>query len=260
MCGLVIGQRSSYPRWEGDRPANCTDHTATQPSPGDSELVIQPQDRRNNTLEVRLRLGEEELYRKEDYTLDQYSNPYHLYAIQILDLRKSGQLPRLPYITLEEIKDKSKSDSMIRVIAILQILWTTIQIIARAIRNLAISQLEIAVLAFAVCAIFTYVLNWSKPKAVQVPFTILQYNDSPPAQMLFILTKDVFSLSNWFLGFMDPAKGDGLKLGAPPFNSNNLDKGDDTSGLATVIGSVVFGGLHLAAWNFAFPTEIERTL
>ena len=35
-------------------------------------------------------------------------------------------------------------------------MWTIVQIIAGAVRHLAISQLEIATMAFAVCAIIIY--------------------------------------------------------------------------------------------------------
>ena len=69
---------------------------------------------------------------------------------------------------------------MVPLIAVVQIVWTVVQIITRATRHLAISQLEIAVVAFAACAIITYALNWSKPKSVQVPFTLLQYRNEIP--------------------------------------------------------------------------------
>jgi hypothetical protein len=81
---------------------------------------------------------------------------------------------------LEELQDRSKSDSLIRVIAVVQILWTVIQICTRAARHLAVSQLEIAVTAFAASAVVMYGLNWNKPKGVQVPITILQYNGKLP--------------------------------------------------------------------------------
>jgi hypothetical protein len=72
-------------------------------------------------------------------------------------------MPRLPYITVEVINDKSKSDSIVRLISVVQIVWTVVQIIARAIPHFAIWQLEIAVTA---CAIITYALTWSKLKGV----------------------------------------------------------------------------------------------
>jgi len=121
-----------------------------------------------------------ERVRKSSKSTQHYYNPFHINGPRIIKLRSSGLMPRLPYINTEEITDKSKSDSMVPLIAVVQIVWTVVQIITRATRHLAISQLEIAVVAFAACAIITYALNWSKPKSVQVPFTLLQYRNEIP--------------------------------------------------------------------------------
>ena len=87
---------------------------------------------------------------------------------------------RLPYITEEELQDKSKSDTFVRTIAIVQLIWIGVQIVVRAVRRLAVSQLEIAVIAFAACAIIIYGLNWYKPKGVQTPITLLVYPGEAP--------------------------------------------------------------------------------
>lgn len=116
-----------------------------------------------------------------------YPNPYHLMAWDICRLRKAGLLARLPYIPIEDINDKSKSDSFARTITIFQISWTMMQVIARAARHLAISQLEIAVVSFSVYAIIIYGLNWKKPKGVEVPYTLLQYGETIPDEALRVL-------------------------------------------------------------------------
>jgi hypothetical protein len=96
----------------------------------------------------------------------------HLLGPDITELREAKAIPRLPCITEEEINDKSKDNIFARVIAITKIAWMVVQIIVRAIRGLAVSQLEIAVVAFATCAIFMYVLSWNKPKGIQVPYKL----------------------------------------------------------------------------------------
>jgi hypothetical protein len=63
-----------------------------------------------------------------------------------------------------------------RLIAIAQITWIVFQVIVRGAKGLAISQFEVAVLAFSSCAIIIYILNWKKPKGVQVRYTILSYD------------------------------------------------------------------------------------
>ena len=110
-------------------------------------------------------------------------NCVYLTAIEILRLRAEKKL-RLPPIYEDDINDNSKSDAFAKAIAIGQILWNTIQIIARAIQHLPISQLELAVLAYSACAVVIYGLNWNKPKGPQVPCILLRYEKSIPKEIL----------------------------------------------------------------------------
>lgn len=67
---------------------------------------------------------------------------------------------------MDDINDKSKSDFFSRSIAVLQFANLGFSLIVRATRRLAVSQLEIITMAFAVCGIVTYVLYFYKPKGV----------------------------------------------------------------------------------------------
>jgi hypothetical protein len=195
------------------------------------------------------------------------------FASDIRQLREAGVLQRLPYVTIEEINDKSKSDSFARIITIFQIVWTTVQIIARAIRHLAISQLEIAVVAFAACAIVIYGLNWKKPKGVEVPYTLLQYDKEIPKQV-FITLKNRPGLDTVFFSEIANLLGDTLgikklfstvfgltevrKLGSPISNENYIEEGGTQIALGFLTSCGVFGALHIAAWNFIFPSRAEQ--
>ncbi|QYT02627.1 hypothetical protein H0G86_009620 [Trichoderma simmonsii] len=81
-------------------------------------------------------------------------------------------IDKLPDITEAEIKDKSKGDMFVKIIAVGQILWSIIQIIGRAVRKLPVSPLEVAVVAYAVCAVIIYGLFWYKPQRVGVAILI----------------------------------------------------------------------------------------
>jgi hypothetical protein len=174
------------------------------------------------------------------------ANPYHLVARDICGLRKSGVLVRLPYVTVEEINDKSKSDSFARAISVCQIAWTTVQIIARAIQHVAISQLEVAVVGFSVCAIVIYGLNWQKPKRVEVPYTLLQYRKVIPEQAWTVLVTRprpfhfMFYGAGVFIGKVFGVKK--LLLRVFGLNTNRR------SGLP----------ISNAAWNFTFPSRAEQ--
>jgi hypothetical protein len=196
-----------------------------------------------------------------------YSNPYHLVASNILALREAGLLTKLPSITQEEINDKSKSDGLIRAITVVQIVWMMVQIIVRASRNLTISQLEVSVLAFASCAIVLYGLNWEKPKGVQVPYALMTYEGEIPRSFLPLLREQkqpnsavtlfVESLPVFRVDLGDNQQGGPIPNDVTYFDAT-LSTDSDVWGL--LIGSAIFGAIHLAAWNFVFPTSIERTI
>jgi hypothetical protein len=170
---------------------------------------------------------------------------YHLSGSEIIKLRSKGQLEKIPRIAEGEINDKSKSDGFAKAIAVGQIGWTVIQVCVRGARGLAIAQLEIAVIAFSVCAVVIYAVQWSVPKDVRVPITLMQYKGPIPLEVLELLYKN---------------QDDG-EWGK---NISNTES-PDFEGLAgdlllwgLMIGAFVFGAPHIGAWNFKFPTQIEQ--
>ncbi|PWY91623.1 hypothetical protein BO94DRAFT_533749, partial [Aspergillus sclerotioniger CBS 115572] len=185
-----------------------------------------------------------------------------------------------------EIADRSKSDILMRVIAVGQIIWVIIQVIARAVRHLAVTQLEVAVVAFALCAIMMYWLNRHKPKGVSLP--VLIPCDSPDPDIKEILKKELSETSPtpqqnppqiprrdglpWsarfrriFLQFFGQ---DGRIRSKPIRNGFTISDADagrsdfrsQFADVSLIVGGVVFGGVHLVAWRFAFPTHIEQIL
>ncbi|KAJ4019515.1 hypothetical protein NW766_003249 [Fusarium irregulare] len=80
----------------------------------------------------------------------------------------------------DDIEDKSKADSFVKSIAVFQIAWLVLNVIARAIKKLPITQLEIATIAFALMAILTYATNWWKPKDVSRPIRLIHPCEGEP--------------------------------------------------------------------------------
>lgn len=188
-----------------------------------------------------------------------YPNPYHLTAQQILSLRRCEHI-RLPNITLDEINDKSKNDTFVRIIATTQFFWIVAQIIIRATKGLVITQLELAVIAFSTCALLIYILNWSKPKGVSIPFTILSYEGPIPTPLLEFMNKDLDRSSMLNIILNKPSAS--LTSGAPIPNDTIYPSPDEEEAwlIGFEFGSIVFGCIHVAAWNFTFPTHLEQIL
>ena len=78
----------------------------------------------------------------------------------------------IPYLTSEDIEDRSKGDALSKIIAILQTSWFIVQCIARAQQRLALTELELITLGLASLNAVTFAIWWHKPLGVQEPVRI----------------------------------------------------------------------------------------
>lgn len=170
-----------------------------------------------------------------------------LTAEQIL-LAAERRLISLPQPSEQDIDDKSKTSSLVTLLAIIQILNLTVTLAVRGRNGQAISQLEVVTAAYAVCGIATYLLQWSCPKDVGVPFLVPALRRATKEDVLLISKR---GRARWWWGGMLPGKSHTISYLWTPGNSQSHD-------VRTLIGFVVFGALHLATWHFVFPTVAER--
>lgn len=84
----------------------------------------------------------------------------------ILELAKVGLLPD---ISEDEIEDKSKADILAKALTCLQAGWFFVQSMARVVKGLPLTLLEIYTLAHIACALSLYYLWLRKPYSVNVP-------------------------------------------------------------------------------------------
>ncbi|KAJ6582391.1 hypothetical protein B0H19DRAFT_927867, partial [Mycena capillaripes] len=59
--------------------------------------------------------------------------------------------------------DKSKGDALSKGLALSQGFWFTTQCLARMHQHLALTELEVATVAFAIVSIFIWLRWWNKP-------------------------------------------------------------------------------------------------
>ncbi|KAM0261004.1 hypothetical protein ACHAQJ_002439 [Trichoderma viride] len=83
-----------------------------------------------------------------------------------------GGIVNLPKVTKKEIDDRSKSDALVKFLAILQILWLIIQLAARKYYGLASTPFEVGTVALSASAVILYIIEWYKPKDVNAPIYI----------------------------------------------------------------------------------------
>lgn len=195
-----------------------------------------------------------------------------------------------PPISEAEIQDKSKGDIFAIISAQLQLLWLISQLITRRILELHSTLLEISALSFSGCAIFIYALWFKKPQNVQIPTNIYltcrcpdnqgtakceRYNQCMSAEFGQVKALLESHTETWhFKDALFPPKEEELEL-APTIRNDQYSPNSKLwtyyvrSGngwlvyyedLGFVTGAVILGACHCAAWNFDFPTPIERTL
>jgi hypothetical protein len=181
---------------------------------------------------------------------------------------ETGIIPGPPPITAEEISDRSKGDGLVKTAAVFQLLWLIAQVIARSFEHLATTLIEVTVLAFAACALVTYGFLWYKPQDIKIPV----YVDIPG-----VLTREqVIGLAArcppsslivnefWLHGVAIRAMTGNVFPYSPgiPFRFSGMKKKLFFSPVVVGIGigGTLFGSIHFAAWNFDFPTPVERTL
>jgi hypothetical protein len=79
---------------------------------------------------------------------------------------------QMPTITEADIEDRSKGDVISKCVAILQLVWFIIQLIARYAQGLPVTLLEIDTLGVAALACIAYGFWWKKPKDIGRPYII----------------------------------------------------------------------------------------
>ena len=186
--------------------------------------------------------------------------------------------------TKAQIEDKGKSDWLAKSFVLLQTSWFVMQCIARAIKHLPVTHLEIVTLAYAAMNFVIYIFWWNKPLSVNQPVRVFRKSDprmadngieprgageSRPTEMHPQPILKVQKLT-W------EAIGDGLEtvfmfIGGAQDADVVLSRKDrvprfwaDSAGNDVIIADLImfgigicFGGIHCIAWIFSFPTQAE---
>ncbi|KIL68564.1 hypothetical protein M378DRAFT_71426 [Amanita muscaria Koide BX008] len=78
----------------------------------------------------------------------------------------------VPNISLKEIQDKSKSDHVAKIIAVIQTLWFLLQTLNRAVQRLPVTELELSTVAYVASYLLLSWGWWNKPLDVRIPVDI----------------------------------------------------------------------------------------
>ncbi|CAK7206248.1 hypothetical protein SEUCBS139899_009035 [Sporothrix eucalyptigena] len=100
----------------------------------------------------------------------------------------------------DNIRDKSKSDSLTKLLAVSQVSWFVAQCILRGLEHLPISQIEAMTLGYIPVFLVTYFFWWNKPKDIRSPSLV----DLPPMTDDQMRIFSLMAVSNKFDHEMQP--------------------------------------------------------
>ncbi|KLU89660.1 hypothetical protein MAPG_08631 [Magnaporthiopsis poae ATCC 64411] len=189
-----------------------------------------------------------------DACLSHLADTWVVEARQLRFFRKRGIIAMLPRLQPEELEDRNKGDAVVKLIAIIQVCWMGTQLLTRVARGLPVTTLEISTVAFVTSSLVIYLLQLSSIQDPAVPVRLVATR---------LPTSDEFGshlekMSHEFTGRIvtnGPAIGNGVVQ-----SWSSRDSHRQYFYTLAGVGGLVFGGVHLAAWDFAFPTFTERTL
>jgi len=182
-------------------------------------------------------------------------------AAQLNLARSLGLIQRLPMIHEQDLDDQNKGDALVKALAVVQSCWLIVQLLVRHFKHLPSSQLELVAGAYACCSIFSYLLFWFKPKDVLTTRYIAATRYPSFDEIIEVARKGPTTFSQYRRSYWMPNNGvHGVKWSENEGDDTELTYSRMIFMIGSAIGSVIFGGIHLFAWNFMFPTIIERLL
>lgn len=172
--------------------------------------------------------------------------------------------------TTAEIKSRCQSNAWAKTLTIFQITYFVLEITVRAIRQLPISQLELGVAGIVACSAVSYGFTIHKPGGAQSPYPLVLHDYgleglSPRMKELRQHWIRDQSRNTIHLPSLRRRCTDPLTLTNPDKTTttriNSPFHGDPALAIAVfATTSLVLGAVHLAGWNYAFPSPIDATL
>lgn len=184
---------------------------------------------------------------------------YDLSASRLVELAEQQQgrdamalLLLLP--TTADINKRSKTSGFAKTVAGAQALWFTTNVVARLADGLPVTPLEAMTLAYTVCGLVSALAWFRCPQDLEDPFEL----ELPPPRRAPQGASPVSSSTPSPSSLVaSPAKeGKDVKLGC---GSSPIDAtaGNTLVRSLVLLTLAVFAAVHLAAWNYAFPSAVE---
>ncbi|ESA43322.1 hypothetical protein GE21DRAFT_4561 [Neurospora crassa] len=215
----------------------------------------------------------------------------------LVELVSSGKLSFSDLPTDEEIADKSKRDWTYKSLSIIQTLWFITSIIARLARGYPVSLYEDITVANAFCGVIEFLCWFHCPQDIRLPFVVkpdISRSANGPSMAVEREKAEGEATIEASLLVSEPATTEHGASSAPqlPVPENlSMDRpsralsssehplvtqktkerrasfvtqpaefrgtSDKVIAVVLAVFSVLFSGIHIAAWNYGFPSVAE---
>lgn len=173
----------------------------------------------------------------------------------VLYLAQRGVFFQVPE---ETINDKAKADSLAKALVCLQVTWTVIQATSKKAVGYPISLLEVHTLVHVVCALGLYALWFKKPLGIREP-TIVESAEFREHLDVFL---DAINLLHDHNPNSPRLLRSYMRELEPTVLTKHLELHESTmKKLAFMLVMVcTTGAIHISAWDFVFPSQVEKLL
>jgi len=155
-------------------------------------------------------------------------------------------------ISRSSIEDRSKADTVQKGLVLFQVVWMALQCIARKAYGLPLSLLELHTMVHVVCAMAMYAFWIEKPLDIRSA-EVLDPSKFPDLNDLD-LGKHTQRQGSNLAGFKLSSL---LQADALEIVGTLGDMGGQLVATVGLLLPAIYGGVHLSAWRFEFPTPIE---
>lgn len=188
------------------------------------------------------------------------------------DIVLGWRIADAPDIPDSQLKKLDRGGTLVKALALLQVIYLILQLIARKVGGLPSAQLEIAALAFAASSGITYLLYWNRPQSVETVHYI-KAKRTIQDQDLRGMLKGLVQNGPTYIWLAHRTRCEVYPEFGPAPIPNDAGHAIESSLpgqkilgsnyemysliLGALFGGTIFGALHCLAWNFYFPTPGE---
>ncbi|KAF7907384.1 uncharacterized protein EAF01_004971 [Botrytis porri] len=167
------------------------------------------------------------------------------------------------------VKDRNKTDGVLRAITILQTTWFMVNFLTRLMEQLPVTGLEITTVAFILCALGTSVCWWYKPADVTTSIiissqftiaeiqngaTVTRHDHSP---LDCIVPRQEWPWSRFWQHWINILRW--MRIEKVLFVEYANEAGDGAY-ITRIENTYCYPVIFLSSWNETFPTHVEQLL